>query len=329
MVGQIAQTLAQLVELINGYCFGPMNHYSARVSILFGLGFHLAMVACQSQSKPAVVVRAEPAVAKEVPALAPLTDSTPASEPSPTATPEAYITKAGPPVTDIAGFLAANKLAEIWQATAEQGESTSRPTILEGFYGTEHRHIAFIFDRVYQDTLPNTFRVQGRSRFRKITTPFEGTFAVTRIKGLKAFLDLDSAAVAHARAYSVTAHYVLREDSTDRNAGTYQGTALLDFYRLASGELQLLQSVSIPDKDLPAQGAGQLFRGQWQSRRTGRRNPVDFAVFSQAVVPDAMADLFLGDRGEVINPKYANLGWSEGWENQEWWAKSPKPKLSL
>ena len=294
-----------------------MNPFS-RPILLASFGFHIALVACQSHTKPVVVVRAKPAVAVEAPAPAELLDSAQAFETPATIRPEAFITKAGPPVTDITGFLAVNNLAEMWQAT-----------VLEGFYGAEHRHIAFVFDRVQPDTLPNTFRVQGRSRFRKIITPFEGTFTVSRVKYLKAFLDLDSPAVARARAYAVTAQFVLREDSTARNAGTYQGTTLLDFYRLASGELQLLQSVSPPDKDLPARGAGQLFRGQWQSHHTGRRHTVNFAIFSQAVVPDAMADLFLGDRGETINPKYANLGWSEAWENTEWWAKSPTPKLSL
>ena len=42
-----------------------------------------------------------------------------------------------------------------------------------------------------------------------------------------------------------------------------------------------------------------------------------------------MADLYLGERDVYINPKYAGLDWNEAWENDEWWADSPKPKLSL
>jgi hypothetical protein len=42
-----------------------------------------------------------------------------------------------------------------------------------------------------------------------------------------------------------------------------------------------------------------------------------------------MQDLYIGERGETINPKYAGLDWSEAWENDEWWAKSPKPQLTL
>ena len=290
----------------------------------------LLVAACQPPAKPVTVVAAGPPTVVPEPVQAQVVDSVQTVE-LPANFGGPIMTEAGPPVTDIPAFLAANNLAELWQANTGQDEnSDARPTLLEGFYGAEHRHIAFIFDHVRQDSMqPSLFRVQGRSRFRKTITPFAGTFTVSRVKPLRAFLDLDSVAATQARAYSVTAHFVLREDSTTHNAGTFEGTATTDVFRLATGSTQLLQSVNVPDKDLPARGAGQLFRGQWQSQRTGRKNPVAFAIYSQAVVPDAMADLFLGDRGEAINPKYARLGWSEGWENTEWWAKSPKPTIHL
>ena len=45
--------------------------------------------------------------------------------------------------------------------------------------------------------------------------------------------------------------------------------------------------------------------------------------------PSLIKDFGIGDRGAQVNPKYAKLGWNELWENDEWWADSPKPKLSL
>ena len=282
----------------------------------------LWLTACQPQAQSVGEVAASPAVLVREPAPVERLNTPQAVEMAVQSS-EAGITEAGPPVTDISAFLTTNQVAELWKADAGQAaSSSSRPTLLEGFYGMEHRYIAFIFDRVQQDSVrPSLFRVQGRSRFRKMVTPFAGTFTVGRIEPLRAFLDLDPVAAAQARAYTIAARFVLREDSTTRNAGTFEGTATLDFYRLASGGPQLLQSATTPDKDLPARGAGQLFRGQWRSQRTGRRNPVAFAIYSQVVVPDAMTDLFLGDRGEAINPKYARLDWTETWENTEWWAK--------
>ncbi|GAB3572816.1 hypothetical protein GCM10027345_04640 [Hymenobacter daeguensis] len=235
----------------------------------------------------------------------------------------------GPAVPNVSAFLTANDLAPLWQADFGQRENNyPRPTVLDGFYGAEHRHIAFIFDSVVPDTAQaGSFRVRGRSRFRKNITPFAGTISVVGIRAMKAFLDLDSAETAQARSYTATARFVLREDSTATGAGTFRGTAYLDFYRLGTGKLDLLQT--FPDKAFPAGGGGLLFRGQWRSQRTGRRQVVAFANYPQAVVPDAMTDLYIGDRGENINPKYAGLDWSDAWENEEWWAKPAKPLLSL
>ncbi|MBF9221419.1 hypothetical protein [Hymenobacter ruricola] len=250
---------------------------------------------------------------------------------APPATPEAPTADvpATPPVADVPAFLAAHNLAPLWQADFDQKENgNTRPTILDGFYGPEHRHISVILERVVQDAArPGVFRVQGRTRYRKNITPFSGTITVEGLKPLNAFPDLDSAERAQARVYTASARFVLREDSTAAGAGTYRGTALLDFYQLPAGTLGLVQEM--PGSDLPAGGGGLLFRGQWQSFRTGKRQEVAFATYAEAVLPDAMADLYLGDRGETLNPKYARLDWSEAWENNEWWAKSPKPGLSL
>ena len=278
----------------------------------------LLAAACQPQNKPTATGAAPPAAEAPVSAVA-------VRKPAPvTAAPVAE-----PLPQNVFAFLAANNLAPLWQANFGQSANTSaRPTILDGFYGAEHRHISVILEQVEQDARqPNVFRVHGRTRYRKNITPFDGTITVTGLKTLNGPIDLDSAAAAQARAYTATARFELHEEASAAGAGTYQGTALMDFYREASGKLNFVQEM--PSSDLPTGGGGLLFRGQWQSLRSGRRQEVAFATYAQAVVPDAMQDLYIGDRGETVNPKYARLDWNEAWENDEWWAKSPKPKLSL
>ena len=293
--------------------------------------FYLLLLAalitnCQPQTKPAVAVKthhpAPPVPLSSLLAEAAVVEKGSASLPM-------MVSEMAPPVTDVPAFLTANNLAPLWQADFGQEDyKTSRPTILDGFFGAEHRHISFIFERVTQDSIqPNVFQVQGRSRFRKNIIPFVGTITVNKINPFRVFLDLDSAVLSRASAYVATARFVLHEDSTIAGAGIYQGAALLDFYRLAPGELNIITDFS--NKDLATGGGGQLFRGQWQSYRTGKRRSVAFANYSQAVLPDAMADFYLGDRGESINPKYAGLDWNEAWDNDEWWAKPAKPALSL
>jgi hypothetical protein len=293
---------------------------SLRLFALAGAGTGLLVAACQPQTKPATATNA-PAVVATAPAATPATP--PASSGSPAAS-----TPVTPPLADVPAYLAAHNLAPLWQADFNQVDNGNRPNILDGFYGAEHRHISVIFERVEQNPArPGVYRVQGRTRFRKNITPFDGTITVEGIKPLRAFLDLDSAEQAKARVYTATARFVLREDSTAAGAGTYRGTALMDFYQLPSGKLDLVREM--PDSDLPTGGGGLLFRGKWQSFRSGREQEVAFATYTQAVLPDALADLYIGERGETLNPKYARLDWSEAWENDEWWAKSPKPGLSL
>lgn len=279
------------------------------------IGLLVAAAACQPQAKYTAKVEVVSAPAKTPKALTP----------SPAAA-AAKVETVENPVRD---FLAANNLAPLWQADFKpEAYSSLRPTILDGFYGAEHRHIAFIFDHVTQDAAnPTLFRVRGRSRFRKNVTSFDGSIIVQTLKPLKVFLDLDSVEEARVRAYTATAHFVLNEDPHATGAGVFKGTALLDFYISGAGKPNRVQI--LPDKELPTGGSGQLFRGQWQSNRTSRQQAVAFATYADAVLPGTMTDLFIGDRGEGINPKYAKLDWSETWENDEWWAKSPKPSLSL
>jgi hypothetical protein len=280
------------------------------------------LAACQPQAKPAKAVSTEPATAAEPPKQAVVAEGA-----QPPASPVAA--KASVPTADMATFLAANDLSPLWQADySQKANDSSRPIILDGFYSDEHRHISVIFERVQRDAAqPNVFQVQGRTRYKKYITPFEGTITVEGLKPLKAYLDLDSVEEARARSYTATARFTLREDPTTDGAGTYQGTAAMDFYQLASGKLGLVQIM--PDAGLPTGGGGLLFRGQWTSNRTGRQQVVAFANYSEAVLPDAMKDLYIGERGETLNPKYARLDWSEAWENDEWWAKPAKSALIL
>jgi hypothetical protein len=282
------------------------------------------LAACHSQTKMAAAVATKQAETPAVVANSEASGNATSAQPQvlPAATGAA-------PASDVVAFLKANNLAPLWQADfGRQGNSSARPTILDGFYGDEYRHIAFIFERVVRDaTQPYVFRVQGKTRYKKDITAFDGTITVDGIKPLTVFLDLDSATQASARSYTATARFELREDPTATGAGTYRGTALMDFYRLDFGKLDLAET--LPDNELPTGGGGLLFRGQWHSNHTKRQQAVAFATYTQAVLPDTMTDFYLGDRGESINPKYARLDWSEAWENEEWWAKSPKPTLSL
>ena len=72
-----------------------------------------------------------------------------------------------------------------------------------------------------------------------------------------------------------------------------------------------------------------LLRGNRRNVSTGQVKSFTVAPWVSAVAPDVFKDFMLDERMGEINPKYAKLGWKEFWTNDEWWADSPKPKLTL
>ena len=206
---------------------------------------------------------------------------------------------------------------------------TQPPKPMDGFYGPDHYHIAFFFDSVRRDShQPAVFHIWGRDRYKHVTTPFTGTCTVTRLAPLPDTVSLERS--QDLRPQTAFADFVLREDPVTKGAGVYRGRAALDFGLDAHGRLALL---SFMDMDAgegnPTQGCGLVFRGEWQDNKSGRRKPVAWAAWYGVIVPDAFRQLGLGGRGEEVNPELAKYGWGENWENDEWWADSPKPSLSL
>jgi hypothetical protein len=200
---------------------------------------------------------------------------------------------------------------------------------MDGFYGPENYRISFHIDTVRRDKhRPNVFYFQGRDRYKRTITPFTGALTVTRLAPLP-----DTVAMEHHlgnRAYSAFASFVLREDSTAKGAGHCTGRAVLDFQVNDSNQATEASFDGIDSGwNNPTRGCGQVFRGIWQDNRTGQRKSVAWANFYGVIVPEVLRDLGLGERGDEVNPKLARYGWNTIMENDEWWAKSPKPSLSL
>ena len=215
-------------------------------------------------------------------------------------------------------------LAPLWTRTNNGQPAKSA---MDGFYGADHYHIAFYFDSVKRDkSQPARYYVWGRNRYKHITTPFEGVCTVTRLAALPDTVSMKDSRLVNS--YTAFATFVLREDPTTKGAGTYTGRAYLDFCLPPSGKPKECEFMDMDaGSGNPTQGSGLVFRGQWRSNATGLTKPVAWASWYGVVVPDALRKLGLGERGEEVNPKLAKYGWGEKWENDEWWASSPKPTL--
>ncbi|UOE32244.1 hypothetical protein MTP16_14005 [Hymenobacter monticola] len=215
--------------------------------------------------------------------------------------------------------------APLWSG---QRSETTTP-VLDGFFGDEHRRISFVFAKIVRDsTQPQLFYVRGKNKFRQAVTPFSGIIRITTLVDLPGhgFLDMDSAA---SEAYTAKARFTFLEQPGASGTGTFTGTAFLDFFIDGDGELRIGQTVMNPDTTAPARGAGVLYRGTWTSAARRQAKPIVIANDVLMVAPEMLPQFGMGERNAQINPKYARLGWTEMWENDEWWAASPKPKLSL
>ena len=207
-----------------------------------------------------------------------------------------------------------------------------------GCFGTSGHLLEMAFLQVRRDSLqPTIYWVQGKSRFKRIITQFSGSIQLNRIvKQPKYSVDSsewmgysDYSYYKKLPAYTASGTFVLHEKAAQPNAGVFRGTVAIDFACEANGsvERQCLTTRT------PTQMGELKFAGTWRSNTSGQLQPVmwlgDFIGYQGA---GAMQDLLLtnvGGRGSHLNPKYTHLGWDKAWENDEWWADSPKPTLNL
>ena len=296
----------------------------------------LLLVACQQQ-KPATTI-----AANEASATLPQTQDGELPLPAMFAVAD---TLSGP----MRQLLSENDLSELWQGAIKERQQD--PT-LQGFFGPDHYRFALAFTNVVRDNQhPEIYHVRGKCRYRKNIRPFEGTLTVRQIMDLDAPWDYDEftlpqqdsmlteAAAAdsnmarYERARQLSHPYTLRaelqmQEKIAENSGVFLGEAILNFYVTSPHRLGLI-SAPFVTKGTPANGSALLLHG---SRRNLTTQQVKSFVVSDdvfAAAPEVYKDFGIGDRGGEINPKYARLGWNELWENDEWWADSPKPKLSL
>ena len=265
----------------------------------------LAATACQPQT--------DATTAKDAPA-APTTVAAKQNVPA------QHVALAGPtPLQQI-------DLSYAWSnATAEAKEN---PT-MEGFYGPDHYRISFYFSKVRRDSLhPEQYHIWGLNRYKKVLTPFEGTCTVTRFAALPDTAEMENS--SKVRAYTAFAEYTLREDPKTKGAGVYSGKAMLDFCVDARNQARQVTFMGIDlGLDNPTKGSGLLFEGMWRDNRTGQQKPASWSSNFLVIVPQALEKIGLGSRGDTIYPELAKYGWNEWYENDEWWAKAPKPSLSL
>ena len=233
-------------------------------------------------------------------------------------------------------LLLAHDLAALWQNADSSARSSP---VYEGFFGPDHYHFAMVFTQVKRDPAnPAVYHVLGKSRYRKNIRPFSGTLTVRKLVDLSypGFLvalatnESNAADSLSGRTYTAHAQLQLQEEHKE-NSGLFEGELLLDFFVVPArkpGYVTVFDHEGLEER-LPTRGCGLLLRGNRLNTSTGQVKSFTVAPWVSAVAPDVLKDFMLDERMGQINPKYAKLGWSEFWTNDEWWADSPKPALTL
>jgi len=237
-------------------------------------------------------------------------------------------------------------LSKLWQSDTK--ERRQHP-VLEGFFGPDHYRFMMFFSQVTRDNAhPEVYHVSGKCHYRKNIRPFTGTLTLRRMEDADVFyspnddifaaeyaasLHPDSTnerlirASAQLHIYSAWARLQLAEEATE-NSGIFEGEAVLNFYVNNTKRVGYASAPVLTEGE-PARGSGLLLRGARCNRTTQQLKKFVVADDVFAAAPEVYKDFGIGDRGFEINPKYAKLGWNEAWENDEWWADSPKLSLSL
>ena len=303
-------------------------------SLLALAALAIANTACQQPSPPTTTASSPVAS----PATAPPT--------VPTAGLPVLFTAADTLTRPMRQLLQKYDLSKLWQGdTKEQRE---HPT-LEGFFGPDHYRFVLVITQAHRDAQhPECYYVQGKCHYRQNIRPFTGSLTVRELTAADVFYspsddvmqsayagspEPDSFAVRYERAGKLINIYTARArlqlvETQAPNSGIFEGEAELNFYVKPPQRIGYANAPAITDGE-PARGSGLLLRGRRRNLTTQQVKRFVVADDVFAAAPDVYKDFGVGERGFEINPKYAKQGWNEAWENDEWWADSPKPNLSL
>jgi hypothetical protein len=215
---------------------------------------------------------------------------------------------------------------------------------LDGFFGTNPQRLSLAILQASRDSLhPEIIHVIGKVRNQKQVTDFAGEIRWNSLadyydqslllsQGEDGFIqDTTSEAgnITNARAYAAAATF--RFVGRAPAAYTLTGQIALDFWLMDNGKIGAMHTPGegIVLEKATTKGSGFVLSGNWNEAKASTNRPFVVSRDVFLLSPGLIKDFGIGDRGAQVNPKYAKMGWSTYWENDEWWASSPKPKLSL
>lgn len=209
-----------------------------------------------------------------------------------------------------------------------QSLTTSGDTAIQvqnGFFGPAGYRLEMALTKVQREAgQPGIFRVQGKSRYKQVITPFSGSITITQLLNQPTYSAKEVAEgnTNQPNMYTAVGDFELREDASQRGAGVFRGKVALDFILNDDGTVQQ----QIQTMHTLTQGGGVKYAGTWTNSASGKVVPVVWVenIFAYQG-PQVFRDFTVGERDVDFNPKYAKIGWNTYWQNDEWWADGHQP----
>ncbi len=193
-----------------------------------------------------------------------------------------------------------------------------------GFYGEDRYKIDFLFNECMRLPLQkNVYYVKGKNRHKKVITPFEGCLRFNSISEIKdPNLDkTEMEGMKVAKILSAKGDFELMEDKNSKYSGVFKGKITVEFYTMVDGNSYSLWYYSQTD----IKGGGFLYDGTWTSYTDPKMvKPVLVAADIFQLGNSIMKDFSYGEREPTISPAYRKNGWTEIWDEEEWWNKPEK-----
>ena len=259
------------------------------------------------------------------------TDTAAAKAEAPAIMPVNYRTKAAAPLPNSSlspvhlALLRKHDIGPLLQSVTANGDTAIQ--VQNGFFGPAGYRIEMALTKMQRDARqPGVFQVQGKSRYKKVITPFSGTIVITQLLDQPKYSPQEVAEGSQNQPnmYTAVGNFELREDARQRGAGVFRGKVALDFVIDDDNSVrQMMQTMHTL-----TQGGGVKYAGTWTNNATGKVQPVVWVenIFAYQG-PQVFRDFTVGERDVDFNPKYAKLGWNTYWQNDEWWIDAGKPAL--
>lgn len=204
---------------------------------------------------------------------------------------------------------------DLGPVVASRGSSEVPEEPLNGFFGTDHYRIQVFFETVKKDPArPDRYLLTGKTRFRKRIASFSGELLLDSLFVLN---DANLQTELHPdirQLQAATGSFRLTESGI-ADAGSFAGRFGIAFSSTKEGKIRLWNGGS----GAPDEGAGFVFRGNWQPGSSGPGKPFVVAQNFRVIGDRVLTHFSFPDRSRGINPKYRSLGWDTLMDAEEWW----------